>query len=132
MIEACATMLARPLGYARTEAEEKAWLLADYALAGPMPDRPYLPVGAGSMPFETAQRLRESVEAPQRSSETAKLFHEVQDDRYVLAGRADILVTADLDDFIRGPSVRLQRPDVGRFPFSDTTLVIAKPNFATH
>jgi hypothetical protein len=49
-----------------------------------------------------------------------------------LAGRADILVTADLDDFIRGPAIRLQRPDVALFPFADTTLVVAKPSFAAH
>lgn len=136
MIEAYATVLGRRLAYARTEAEEKAWLLAEYALAGPVPDRPYLPVGAGFIPFETEDQLRQSIEARQRSSDTAKLFHEVQDDRYVLetalAGRADILVTADLDDFIRGPAVRLQRPDVALFPFAGMTLVVAKPSFVAY
>lgn len=136
MIEAYANVLARRLGYVRTEAEEKAWLLAEYALAGPAPDRPYLPVGAGFIPFETEAELRQSIEARQRSSEAAKLFHEVQDDRYVLetalAARADILVTADLDDFIRGPAIRLQRPDVALFPFVDMTLVVAKPSFAAY
>jgi hypothetical protein len=136
MIEAFANVLERRLGYARTAAEERAWLMADYALAGPLRDQPYLPVGAGFLPFETEEQLRQSIETWQSSSETAKLFHEVQDDRYVLetalAGRADILVTADLDDFIRGPAIRLQRPDVALFPFGDATLVIAKPSFAAH
>lgn len=136
MIEAYANVLERRLGYARTAAEERAWLLAEYALAGPLRDQPYLPVGAGFGPFETEEQLRQSIEARQRPSETAKLFHEVQDDRYVLetalAGRADILVTADLDDFIRGPAIRLQRPDVAPFPLGDATLVVAKPSFAAH
>jgi hypothetical protein len=136
MIEAYANVLQRRLGYSRTEAEEKAWLLAEYALAGPVADQPYLPVGAGFIPFETEEQLRQSIEARWRSPDAAKLFHEVQDDRYVLetalAGRADILVTADLDDFIRGPAIRLQRPDVGLFPFGDMPLVIAKPSFAAH
>lgn len=136
MIEAFANVLERRLGYARTAAEERAWLLAEYALAGPPRDQPYLPVGTGFGPFETEEQLRQSVEARQQSSETAKLFHEVQDDRYVLetalAGRADILVTADPDDFVRGPAIRLERPDVALFPFGDTTLVVAKPSFAAY
>jgi hypothetical protein len=136
MIEAFANVLERRLGYARTPAEERAWLLADYALSGPARDLPYLPVGTGFIPFETEAQLRQSIETWQRSSDTAKLFHEVRDDRYVLetalSGRADILVTADLDDFIRGPVIRLQRPDVVLFPFGDMTLVIAKPSFVAH
>jgi hypothetical protein len=95
-----------------------------------------LPVGAGFIPFETEEQLRQSIETRQSSSEAAKLFHEVQDDRYVLetalAGRADILVMADLDDFIRGAAIRLRRPDVALFPFGDMTLVVAKPSFAAH
>ena len=136
MIEAYANVLERRLGYFRTGAEEKAWLLAEYAQAGPMPAQPYLPIGAGFIPFETEEQLRQSIEARQQSPDTAKLFHEVQDDRYVLetalAGRADILVTADLDDFVRGPAIRLQRADVVLFPFGDTTLVVAKPSFAAY
>ena len=58
----------------------------------------------------------------------------MKDARYALvialAGRVDILVTADLDDFIRGSAIRLQRPDVALFPFADVTLVVAKPSFA--
>lgn len=80
MIEADTNVLARRLGYARTDAEEKEWLLAEYPLAG----------------------------------------------------RAEILVTADLDDIIRGPAIRLQRPDAALFPFGEATLVIAKPSFAAH
>ena len=55
MTEAYANVLERRLGYARTAAEEPAWLLAEYALAGPPRDPPYLPVGAGVIPFETVE-----------------------------------------------------------------------------
>jgi hypothetical protein len=136
MIEAFANILERRLGYARTPAEERAWLLADYALAGPAQDQPYLPAGTGFIPFETEAQLRQSIETWRQSVDTAKLFHEVQDDRYVLetalAGRADILVTADLDDFVRGPAIRLERSDVVLFPFGGMTLVIAKPSYVAH
>ena len=136
MIEAFANVLQRRLGYARTVAEERAWLLADYALAGPLRDRPHVPVGSGFIPFETEGQLRQSIEARSRSSDTAKLFHRVQDERYVLetalAGRADILVTADLDDVMRGPVIRLERSDVALFPCAAMTLVVARPSFAAH
>jgi hypothetical protein len=136
IIEAFANVLERRLGYARTMVEERAWLLADYAMAGPLRAQPYLPVGAGFVPFETETQLRQSIATRQLSPDTTKLFHEVQDDRYVLetalAGRADILVTADLDHFIRGPAIRLQRPDAALFPAGDTILVVGKPSFAAH
>jgi hypothetical protein len=65
-----------------------------------------------------------------------KLFHEMQDDRYVLetalAGRADMLVTGDVDDFCRGPAIRLQRRDVVLFPFVGRTLVVATPQFTAY
>jgi hypothetical protein len=60
----------------------------------------------------------------------------VNDDRYVLetalAGRADILVTSDMDHFRRGPAIKLQRKDLVLYPFEGGNLVIAKPSFAAH
>ena len=68
--------------------------------------------------------------------EVDKLFHEIQDDRYVLetalAGRADILATADLSGFAKGPAIQFGRNDVLLFPFADRTLVVATPRFVVH
>jgi len=108
-------------------------LLEQYALEGPLPDHPHVTVGCGHIPFETEAQLRQSIESHGRAASATKLFHEIQDDRYVLetalAGQADILVTGDVDDFVRGPAIRLQRNDVVLYPFAGRTLVIAKPGF---
>ena len=134
VIETYASVLRRRLGYLAAEADEKAWLLEQYALEGPMPDHPHVPVGCGYIPFETETQLRQSIENHVDAAEVGKLFHEVQDDRYILetalAGDADILATADVDDFARGPAIRFDRKDVVLFPFADRRLVIATPSFA--
>jgi hypothetical protein len=134
MIETYASVLRRRLDYAAAEADEKAWLLEQYALDGPMPDHPHVTVGCGYIPFETEEQLRQSIENHRSDAEAGKLFHEIQDDRYVLetalAGSANILVTADVDDFARGAAVRFTRKDVLLFPFADRRLVIATPGFA--
>ncbi len=49
-----------------------------------------------------------------------------------IAGRADILVTANIGDFVRGPAIALQRGDVVLLPFAGRTLVIATPAFAAY
>lgn len=136
VIENYANVLRRRLGYDAAAADEKAWILQQYALEGPMPDRPYLSVGSGYIPFETEEQLRQSIANHLSRSEVDKLFHEIQDDRYVLetalAGRADILATGDVAGFARGPAIRLERNDVVLFPLADRTLVIAAPRFVTH
>jgi hypothetical protein len=136
IIENFASVLHRRLGYSASEAAEKAWLLEHYTMEGPMPNHPYLTVGAGFTPFDTERELRQAVETFADQIDSQKLFNEVRDDRYVLetavAGRADILVTANIADFIRGPAIRLERDDVVLFPFADRTLVIARPAFAAH
>jgi len=136
IIEIFASVLHRRLGYTEYEAAEKAWLLEQYTMEGPMPDRPYRTVGAGYIPFETEADLRQAVETFAGQLETRKLFNEARDDRYVLetalAGRADTLVTANIADFIRGPAIRLERDDVVRYPFAARTLVVAKPAFTAY
>lgn len=133
IIENYASVLQRRFGYSRIDAEEKAWLLEQYAIDGPMPEHPQLVVGSGYIPFETEAELRAAVDAFAGSENAAKLFAETQDDRYVLetalAGRADILVTSDINDFNRGQAIQLERTDVLLFPFSGRILVIAKPSF---
>jgi hypothetical protein len=136
VIENCANVLHRRLGYDAAAADDRAWILQQYALEGPFSEQPYLIVGSGHIPFETEEQLRHSIADHLSRSEADKLFHEVQDDRYVLetalAGRADILVTADVAGFAKGPAVRFQRNDVVLFPFADRTLVIAAPRFVTY
>lgn len=136
MIENFADVLRRRLGYSRSNADEKAWLLEQYALDGPMPSGPYVSVGSRYIPFETEEQLRKAAETQLGPENAEKLFNEVQDDRYVLetalAGRADILVTADLAGFRKGSAVRFTRDDVLLFPLADRALVIASPHFASY
>jgi hypothetical protein len=136
VIENFANVLQRRLGYSAFEAAEKAWLLEQYTMEGPVPDHPYVTVGTGYIPFEIEVELRQAVETFAGGADAGRLFNEVRDDRYVLetalAGRADILVTANIDDFIRGPAIRLERDDVVLFPFGGRTLVIATPGFAAY
>ncbi|MBV9427107.1 MAG: PIN domain-containing protein [Bradyrhizobiaceae bacterium] len=136
IIENYANVLVRRLGYDAADADEKAWILQQYALAGPMPGYPYLSVGSGYIPFETEEGLRQSIANHLGRPEADKLFHEIQDDRYVLetalAGRADILATADLAGFTKGPAIQFERNDVLLFPFAEHTLVIATPRFVVY
>lgn len=136
VIENFTSVLRRHFGYTAFEAAERAWLLEQYTLEGPMPDHPAVAVGTGYIPFETETELRQAVEAFAERADEAKLFNEVRDDRYVLetalAGRADILATADIKDFIRGPAIPLERDDVVLFPFAGRTLVIATPAFTAY
>src|SRR5215813_4350916 len=136
IIENYANVLSRRLGYDADAAEERAWILQQYAPEGPMPDHPYLSVGGGYIPFETEEEWRRSLGNHLGRSEADKLFHEIQDDRYVLetalVGRADILVTADVAGFAKGPAVRFERNDVLLFSFADRALVIGSPRFVAH
>ena len=136
MIENFADVLRRRLGYSRSDADEKAWLLEQYALDGPMPSHPYVSVGSGNVPFETEEQLRRAAESHLRPENAGKLFNEVQDDRYVLetalAGRADILVTADVAGFRKGSAVRFTRDDVLLFPLADRALLIGTPHFVSY
>jgi PIN domain-containing protein len=136
LIENFANVLQRRLGYDAASAEERAWILEEYARQGPMPSRPYVNIGGGYIPFASERALKQSIENYLKPENADKLFHEIQDDRYVLetalAGKADILVTSDVDDFCRGSAVKLQRSDVVLFPFVDRTLVIATPQFTAY
>jgi hypothetical protein len=136
IIENYANVLFRRLGYDTAAAEERAWILRQYALEGPTPDYPYVSVGSGYIPFETEEEWRRSIANHLGRSEAAKLFHEVQDDRYVLetalVGRADILATADVAGFAKGPVIQFERNDVLLFPVADRTLVIATPRFVVY
>lgn len=133
IIENYANVLSRRLGYDAAAAEERAWILQQYALEGPMPDHPYLSVGSGYIPFETEAEWHRSIANHLGRSEADKLFHEIQDDRYVLetalVGRADILATADVAGFAKGPAIQFERNDVLLFPFADRALVVATPRF---
>jgi hypothetical protein len=135
IIENYADVLRRRLGYDPETAQEKAWLLEQYAHEGAVPTNPFVPVGTGYVPFETEADARRAAEAHLRR-EDGQLFDEIRDDRYVLetalVGRADLLVTCDVRDFRRGPAVRFERDDLLLFPLADRTLVICSPAFAAH
>ena len=136
VIENYANVLRRHFDFDAADADEKAWILQQYALEGPAPSLPYVNVGGGYIPFETEAQLRQSIAAHANRKQLDKLFHEVQDDRYVLetalAGRADILATSDMQGFAKGPAVIFQREDVICFPFGGRDLVIATPQFVVH
>lgn len=136
IIETFANVLQRRLGYDAHMAEERAWILEEYTRQGPMQSRPHVTVGAGYIPFATEAEMRQSIETHMKRKDVDKLFHEIQDDRYVLetalAGNADILVTSNIADFCRDPAVKLQRADVVLYPFANRMLVIATPQFTSH
>jgi predicted nucleic acid-binding protein len=136
IIENYANVLSRRLGYDAAAAEERAWILQQYALEGPMPDHPYLSVGSGYIPFETEDEWRRSIANHLGRSDADKLFHEIQDDRYVLetalVGRADILATADVAGFAKGGAIQFERDDVLLFPFADRAPVVASPRFVVY
>jgi hypothetical protein len=130
------SVMQRHLGYSEQAADEKAWILEQYAIEGPMPEYPHIVVGSGYVAFETEYQLRAAIEGFAASPDVAKLFNEAQDDRYVLetalAGRADIVATSDVDDFRRGQAILLEREDIVLFPFAGRTIVIAKPSFVAY
>jgi hypothetical protein len=99
-----------------------------------VPEYPHIVVGAGYLPFESEAQLAAAIADLAASTDEAKLFNEIQDDRYILetalAGSADILVTSDVSDFARGPAILFHRTDVFLFPFAGRNLVVAKPGFA--
>ncbi len=136
IIENYANVLTRRFGYDAGAAEERAWILQQYARQGPTPDDPYLSVGSGYIPFETEEECRRSMTNHLGRLEADKLFYEIQDDRYVLetalVGRADILATADVAGFAKGPAIQFERNDVLLFPFANRGLVIASPRFVVY
>ena len=133
VIETWANVLRRHFGYTADAAGAKAWILQEYAESGPLGLHPQIVLGSRYVPFATEDQAREAARVHLRSENRAKLFDEIEDDRNVLisaiAGSADLLATSDIDDFCRGPAIRLQRTDVLLFPLVDRTLVIAKPSF---
>ena len=137
MLENFAHVLKRAFGYSAVDAQARADLLGAYASEGPIPVPPFIAVAMGYVPFETEEEMRRSIENFATKGQIAdKLFHETQDDRYVLetaiAGQADILVTLNLQDFARGDIIRFERDDMFVFPFAGKDLVVSKPAFAAH
>lgn len=134
MIEAYADVLERRLDYPREAAFAKAEMLGAYALEGPMPIAPLITVGAGFVPFATEEEIRQAAKAFVGRKRPG-LFDEIEDDRHVLltaiGGRADILVTNNLADFLRGPARRV-RDDVLVVPLADRSLVVANAAFARY
>ena len=113
VIETWADVLHRHFGYTVETAQDKAWTLRDFAESGPLGLHSQLVLGSGHIPFATEDQNREAARVHGRPENKAKLFDEIEDDRHVLisaiAGRADLLATSDIDDFCRGPAIRLQR-----------------------
>ncbi len=133
IIENWADVLRRKLGYDPDEAAARAWLLEHYALEGPVGTPPSIVVGSGHVPFRSEADIIASLERHAAPGNRDKLLDELSDDRHVLlsalAGRADILATADLADFAAGPVIRFARDDVVVYPMAGHSLVIAQPRF---
>jgi hypothetical protein len=137
MLENFANVLVRAFGYSALDAQARADLLNAYATEGPIPIPPFIAVAMGFVPFETEAEMRQSVaNFGAKGTSVDKLFHETQDDRYVLetaiAGQADVLVTLNLEDFARGGVIRFERDDMFVVPFAGKDLVVSKPAFAAH
>ena len=64
------------------------------------------------------------------------MFDEVEDDRHVLltaiAGKADILVSGNMQDFRRGKVLEFDRDDMFVVPGPDHHMVVGTPAFAAH
>lgn len=106
MIESWANVLRRHFGFPLAAAEEMAWIARSYAVDGPLGLAPQIVVGSQFVPFERETDMRNAIRAHSRDDQTEKLFDEISDDRNVLlaalAGRAQLLATANLRDFARG------------------------------
>jgi len=137
IIENWADVLRRHFHYDPEAANAKAWSLYDYAVEGPLGTLPSLVVGAGHIPFASEQDQQRAILDHMRPENAGKLLAEISDDRHVLlaavAGHADILVTADMQDFTRRPTIRFRdRTDVVLFEYADRALVVARPGFVAH
>lgn len=139
MIEQWESVLQRHFGYNRSDASEAAWLLHDIAKEGPLPLSTLVVVGSGFVPF--ASGLEAEIAARGMASRTdenveGRIFDEFEDDRHVLlaaiAGRADILVTANMRDFRRGKMLEYDREDMFVVPGPDHHLLVGTPSFAAH
>ena len=139
MIEQWESFLQRHFGYERSLASRIAWLFDDAAREGPLPFSTFLVVGSGFDPFASEQET-EAVMMSEQSraggSRTERIFDEIEDDRHVLltaiAGKADILVTGNMQDFRRGKVLEFDRDDMFVIPAPGHHLVIGTPAFATH
>lgn len=135
MLEALSDVLVRRLAFPFDDAARLVDTVAAYAIEGPIPTPPLIALAAGFIPFADEQEIAKAM-ANRLSRRDMPLFDEIEDDRHVLttalAGRADILITANIRDFLRGPVIRLARPDVALYPFAGQTLVVATPTFARH
>ncbi len=139
MIEQCESVLQRHFGYNRSGTSEAAWLLHDIAKEGPLPLSTLVVVGSGFVPF--ASGLEAEIAAKGTASRTdgnvvGRIFDEFEDDRHVLlaaiAGRADILVTANMRDFRREKMLEYDREDMFVVPGPDHHLLVGTPSFAAH
>ena len=82
-----------------------------------------------SNPFrDTLLRLLRESEAPRPADRSLQ-----RRTRYLFAQqRADILATADLAGFAKGPAIHFERNDLLLFPFADRALVIGTPRFVVY
>lgn len=137
VIESWADVLCRHFRFPREAAEEKASLLYDYATEGALGFSPGLVVGSGHVPFASEEDERQALAAHGKSENLGKLFDEIAEDRHVLisalAGRADILASADIADFRRASTMTFQdRDDVFLIESADHALVVARPAFVAY
>lgn len=134
IIENFQNVLVRHGKYSGEAAFARADTLRLMAENGPTGIPPIIPVASGIVPLETEQQYDISKHNHNRFGKPkGKLFHETQDDRYVLetaiAGRADFLITTNLIDFTR-TSLALEIED-GCWKYTtplQTTLILRPQN----
>lgn len=142
MLENWANILQRHFRYTAGDAQEQADILFAAASDGPLQIDPLVVVRSGFVPFATdedvireAQRFTALINAV-GVGETASIFDEITDDRHVfltaLAGRADLLVTSNIQDFRIRKALIFTRDDVLVIPNVGHTVVVCKPGFAAY
>jgi hypothetical protein len=140
MLENWANVLQRHFGYTAHDAIEQADVLHAAASDGPLQTDPILVLGADFVPFASeaetvAAAAALAVKRTDRSKRgVAPLFDEITDDRHVLltaiAGRADALVTANIEDFRIRKSIGFPQDEVFVVQAGNAEVVVCKPGFA--
>ena len=139
MLEQWENVLLRHFNMAPEDAAAMADSLYNLSEHGPEGEPPHLILGSDFLPFASEKDMYAAMDkhtTVQPSASVKKLFDENEDDRYVfltaIAGRADLLITTNMDDFRRGVIQDFGREDMFVISHAHHDLVVAKPFFAAY
>lgn len=139
MLEQWQNVLLRRFNMAPEDTAAMADSLYDLSKHEPEGEPPHLILGSDFLPFASEKEMyadMDTITTVRPSADVKKLFYEHQDDRYVLltalAGRADLLITTNMNDFRRGVIQDFGREDVFVISQVYHDLVVAKPFFAAY